>query len=217
MASKHRSPSPAGEGGGWSDVTADRTLDPVRVGLKEGARVLASLDLRRGLSEGGGVLPDSLVLTDSQLAHVDRTGRRMTSSVVPVRDVSAARVESDRRGPGEYAWGALAILLGLLLWRVVEHPAAGIAAGAVVAAMGVYLIAEKLLRPITSVVLVLSDDGLRLRCPLRGGEARTDAYEFISRIYARKAELERIDRAEAAPGPRGPSRARYSNRVFRRG
>ena len=215
MGPNQRSTAPAGEGGGWMDEPADDRFDPVGAGVLRGGRVIASLDLHRGLREGADVSPDSLVLTDSHVAHLDGTGRRMTSSVIAVRDVSAATVESDRRGPGEYVWGVLAILLGLILWRIVGHPLGSVVAGAVVAALGVYLIAEKVLMPLTSVVFVLSERGTRLRCPLRGKEARADAYDFIARIYERKAQIERADRP--GPGAGARSRGRYANRVFRGG
>ena len=158
-----------------------------------------------------------MVLTDTHVVHLESSGRRLSSSVAAVRDISVAKVESERRGPGEYAWGVLAIILGLLLWRLVEHQIGSIVAGAVVAALGIYLIADKLRCPLSSVLLILSREGPQVRCRLQGKKARTDAYDFISTMYARKAALEHGDAEGGRPLQQetGTSLGRFADRVFR--
>lgn len=206
---------PTGRTPGKGDLSEGEYIDTVKAGLLDRRRVLASLDLRRGIQSNGSVGPESLVLTESHIIHVSVGTRQRNASVVAVRDVSVARVESERRGPGEYVWGALAIVLGFLLWRVVEHPVASIAVGIAVAAMGVYLIADKVFRPATGVVVLLSDDSHHLRYDLRGGRATSDVYEFISRIYERKAEIASSGQLGAGFRDTVKRRGRYSNRVTR--
>ena len=213
MRRQVRSVSPAGDTFGKGDLSEGEYIAAVKAGLVDRTRILTSLDLRRGIQSDANVGPESLVLTESHIIHVSVGARQRNASMVAVRDVSVARVESERRGPGEYVWGALAVVLGFLLWRVVEHPVASITVGIAVAAMGVYLIADKILRPATGVVVLLSDDRQQLRCDLRGGKATADVYEFISRIYERKDEIASSGRLSA--GSRGKGRGRYSNRVTR--
>ena len=217
MRRQERPISPDREAPGKGDLSEGEYIATVEAGLIDRTRILASLDLRRGIQSNGSVGPESLVLTESHIMHVSVGPRQRNASIVAVRDVSVARVESERRGPGEYVWGALAVILGFLLWRVVEHPIASIAVGIAVAAMGVYLIADKIFRPITSVVVLLSEDGQHLRCDLRGGKATADVYEFISRIYERKAEIASSGRFTAGSSRRGEGLGRYSNRVTRSG
>jgi len=87
--------------------------------------------------------------------------------------------------------------------------------GIAVAALGVYLIADKAFRPATGVVVLLSEDSQQLRYDLRGGKATADVYEFISRIYERKAEIASSGQFPAGSRRRGEGRGRYSNRVTR--
>ena len=215
MGRQGRSIFPARQTPGKGDLSEGDYVAAVEAGLVDRRRVLASLDLRRGIQSNGSVGPESLVLTESHIIHVSVGTRQRNASMVSVRDVSVARVESERRGPGEYVWGALAVVLGFLLWRVVEHPVASIAVGIAVAAMGVYLIADKIFRPATGVVVLLSEDSQQLRYDLRGGRATADVYEFISRIYERKAEITSSGQFPAGSRRRGEGRGRYSNRVTR--
>lgn len=197
------------------DLTDGEYLGAVREGIVGRAPVLASLDLRKGTAGDGSVGQDRLVLTDSKIILVTGGNRQVITSTLAVGDVAAARVETERRGPGEYVWGALALVLAFLLWRAIGNPAVALAAGIVVAAMGVYLIADKLLRPVASVVILMSGDGQQLRCNLRGARAGADVYEFISRIYARKDEMEATARHFGGTVRAGPGR--YSGRVTRTG
>jgi hypothetical protein len=194
--------------GGLSD---DQYAANVEARLLGGQRVLSSLNLRNGILAEGGVTPDSLVLTESQVVYVSVNSHERSTSMVAVRDVTVAKVESERHGPSAYFWGVLAVILGFLLTQVIENQVGSIVAGVAVAAMGVYLIADKIFSPMTSVVLFLSDssdgENKKLRCDLRGGKASSDVYDFIALVHARKEEL-------LASGG-GPSlrRSRYAYKV----
>jgi|GEM_PF-1680004 len=178
------------ESGGISD---DQYASIVEARLLGGERVLAVLNLRQGLLGTDGVTPDSLVLTESQVVYVSVSSHERSSSTVAVRDVAVAKVESERHGPSAYVWGVLAVILGFLISQVIENQIGSIVAGVAVAATGVYLIADKIFSPMTSVVLFLSNNGTgeskTLRCDLRGGRASSDVYDFIALVHARREEL----------------------------
>ena len=193
MGREERPVTPVSISSKSGELSDDQYAANVGARLLGGERVLAALNLRQGMLESGGVTPDSLVLTESQVVYVSVTSHERSTSAVAVRDVTVAKVESERHGPSAYFWGVLAVILGFLLTQVIENQIGSIVAGVAVAAMGVYLIADKMFRPITSVVLFLSDnsneDGKKLRCDLRGGRASSDVYDFIALVHARKEEL----------------------------
>ncbi len=189
MGREERPLTSASNGSKSGDITDDEYASVVEARLLDGERVLASLDLRQGLQRPDVITPDSLVLTESRVVYVSVGGHENTTSVVAVRDVALARVESERRGPSAYVWGVLAIILGFLLSQVIDNQVGSIVAGLAVAAMGVYLIADKIWSPVVSAVIVVPSEGNGLRCELRGRRAKTDVYEFISNVYARKEAL----------------------------
>ena len=195
------------------ELTDDEYATTVEAGLVGGERVLESLDLRQGMRGDGRVRPDSLVLTDSHLVYLSVSNRERSASMISIRDVTSATVASEKQGPSAYVWGVLALVLAFLLWRVIDDPVGSVAAGIAIAAMGIYLIGDKLFSPITSVVLVYTEDGDPLRCELRGGRANADVHRFISQLFARKEAL--AMRRAFGPPPAGELalRGRYAARV----
>jgi hypothetical protein len=189
MGREERPLTSASTGSNRSDITDDEYASVVEARLLDGERVLASLDLREGLQIPHAVTPDSLVLTESRVVYVSVGGHENVTSVVAVRDVAVATVESERHGPSAYVWGVLAIILGFLLSQVIDNQVGSIVAGLAVAAMGVYLIADKIWSPVVSAVIVVPSKENGLRCELRGRRAKTDVYEFIASVYARKEEI----------------------------
>jgi hypothetical protein len=203
--------------GGLSDDQYAAIVEARLIGKE---RVLAALNLRKGMLESGGVTPDSLVLTESQVVYVSVNSHVRSTATVSVRDVTVAKVESERHGPSAYFWGVLAVILGFLISQSVENQVGSIVAGVAVAAAGVYLIADKIFRPINSVVLFLADspsgESRKLRCDLRGGRANSDVYDFISLVHTRKEELLAGDRNGRAPVT-SLRRSRYAYKVTQSG
>lgn len=189
MGREERPLTSASTGSNRSDITDDEYASVVEARLLDGERVLASLDLREGLQIPHTLTPDSLVLTESRVVYVSVGGHENVTSVVAVRDVAVARVESERHGPSAYVWGVLAIILGFLLSQVIDNQVGSIVAGLAVAAMGVYLIADKIWSPVVTAVIVVPSEENGLRCEIRGRRAKTDVYEFIASVYARKEEI----------------------------
>lgn len=213
MGREERPVAPTSFGRVRGDLTDDQYIAAVEAGLVDGEKALASLDLRHGMQGINRVGPDSLVLTQSRLIHVAVASHERSTSIVSLRDVRQITVESERHGPSAYVWGVLAIILAFALWRVIEHEVGSVAGGIAVAAMGVYLIADKIFSPITSVVVVLSEESPPLRCELRGARANTDIHDFISRVYALKEEISQPGSAAKWQPRETERRSRYANRV----
>ncbi len=213
MGREERPPAPVSTSTESGDLNDDDYSSAAEACLPGGERVLASLNLRHGMRGTDAVATNSLVLTESRLVYVSVGRHERSSSVVALRDVTVARIESERHGPSAYFWGVGAVIIGYVLSQVIGHQVVSIAAGLAVAAMGVFLIADKLFNPITSVVIFLSGKGEGLSCDLRGRRANADVYEFISRVYVRKEEIA-TGETQAGPIPEPiRRRSRYANGV----
>ena len=87
----------------------------------------------------------TLVLTDRRLIHIGAEGRNRTASFVSIADVTSVEVTNKRRRSLiGLAWAAAALLVAAAVWSILDHPVFSPLAGALLAAMGVYLAADRL-------------------------------------------------------------------------
>ena len=155
------------------------------VHLMEGERIDSSITLAIGGAQDDES-PEVLLLTDSRVIHLNGTGKRRTAVFASVDDISTVEISSERGGMGVYVWSALAFIVALLLWRVIDNPIGSVASAIIVALMGVYLIADHLMSAGTSVATFRTTSS-EFKVQLRGeGGSYENVYLFINRLFRMK-------------------------------
>ena len=160
------------------------------VALMDGERIDAALNLRDGLSGDLDEAGDIILLTERRVIHLNASARRRTASFVSVQDIDAVEINAEREGRGAIAWGGLAFVVAIMVWRIWDHPI-GSALGAVaVALMGVYLIVDYWLSP-GNIHATFKAGSSELHCGLKSAEASKDIYTFVNRLFQLKGESDR--------------------------
>ncbi len=165
------------------------------VSLMKDEEVQASI----GTSEDG--IPangDVILLTDKRVIHLSGTqaNRRLASAAI--EDIGI--VELTRQPAGGYSsfiWAALAFFVSFVLWRfIIDNQTIAIAAAAIVALMGVYLIFDRLTSR-GAHILSFKANGADIQCQLseNGSQAGTDA--LITRLFELKDEQNRPHHAKS--------------------
>jgi hypothetical protein len=172
-------------------------IAPADFALLEGERVDSTLRAGNGQVEPGDEETMYLMLTDRRLIHVSVDGRRGGATFVSLQDVTAIDIRRQREGGlAGYLWGALAMVVAVLVWRAWDQPVWSVVAALAVAAMGAYLVVDRRLSP----------HGLRasfragaevLHFTSRGTDDVAEIYGFVNRVFQLKDE-------GAARGPRRP-------------
>ena len=104
-----------------------------------------------------------------------------------IQDIEAVEFGVEQDGRGAFIWAALAFLVAILLYIVIDHSIGRIAAAGTVALLGVYLVVDQLTtsgRP----VVIFKAGSTQLRCDLETEGASEDAYTFINRLFQLKLE-----------------------------
>ncbi len=168
---------------------------PAEFALMDGERIDSKLGLRDGLAEPGD--GSYMMLTDRRLIHLNGDGRRGGVSFVALQDVTAIDVLSERESNrAGYLWGAVALVVAVLLWRTWDQPVWSAISGLAVAAMGVYLVVDRRLSP-PGVQAIFQAGSAVLRFKSRRADAAADIYRFVNRLFQLKDE-------GAERGPRRP-------------
>ena len=153
--------------------------------MMDGERVDATLDLVDS-RDGDPERTDSLVLTDRRLIHVSFNGQRNETLFVSIQDITAIDVMSERSlGLAGYVWGALALLVAVAVWQVWDNAVGSAIAGLVLAAMGVYLVVDRLRSP-SRVHARFRTGDTEFKYGVNGPTAVTDTYEFVNKLFLRK-------------------------------
>jgi len=159
---------------------------PMEFVLMDGERLDSKLELRDGMAE-----PDDgsyMMLTDRRLIQLNGDGRRGGVSFVALEDVTAIDVQSEQESNrAGYLWGAVALIVALLLWRTWDQPLWSALAGLAVAAMGVYLIVDRRTSPPGALATFQAGSAV-LRFKSRRADAAADMYRFVNRLFQLKGE-----------------------------
>ena len=154
--------------------------------LMEGERIDSALTLRDGGGRGPAGGPEVMLLTDKRIIHLHGTGKRQKAIFVSIQDVDTVEVSTQREGNGSFIWAALAFVVAILIYYAVDHSVGRIAAAGIVALMGVYLIADRLLDPGKPLV-ILKARSTQFWCSLNDSTTRGDVYPFINRLFHLKS------------------------------
>ena len=113
--------------------------------LMDGERIESTLEL--GDEEDDGAAHEVILLTNRRVMHLNRDPKNIRAAFVSIRDVEIVEVRLEREGVGTFIRAGLAFCVAVMLWRVIDHPLGSAAAGLVVAAVGICLIADRMGRP----------------------------------------------------------------------
>ncbi|MYC05589.1 MAG: hypothetical protein F4X57_00135 [Chloroflexi bacterium] len=156
------------------------------IALMTGETVRATLGT--SLADDSNADKDSVLLTDRRVIHISgrRTNRRTAHAAI--EDISAVAINRQAvKGYGAFVWAALAFLVSVLLWRVIDSEMLALGAAAVVALMGVYLIIDRLWER-GEHGLVIRTGSAEIRCALTDKNAQSEAEAFILRLFELKYE-----------------------------
>lgn len=152
------------------------------VSLSDGERAEFSLNHSSESNHSQNVL----LLTDRRLIHVQGTDRNRTAIFASIQDIDTAEITFQREGNGPYIWAGLAFVVSILLWRVISNPVGSVLAALLVAAMGVYLIADHIMTPGTRV-LVVRTGTTEIRYDVEAEEDALEVFEFVNHLFRLKS------------------------------
>lgn len=144
------------------------------VSLMDGERVDIALDLA-GSNE-------ALLLTPRRVMHLHGNGRNRRSEFALVENIDIVETGFEREGNGVYVWAATAFVVATLLFFVIENATGRIAGPAMIAFLGLYLIADRLIAP-GCPVITLKAGGSQLRCELSNREDSAVVSRFVNRLF----------------------------------
>ena len=151
------------------DGTQPDLLDgagPGTLTLMDGERVHTAFHLKEGLGSPAENGSDMLYLTNRRILRLHANGRSTRAEFASIADVETVDVSKEKQGPSGFVWGFLGIVAALLLWLVIDHPVGSLAAAAIVALLGAYLIADRITRHTTAQV-TFATRSAQLRVELR--------------------------------------------------
>ena len=156
--------------------------------LIEGERIDTALDLRNGAAVEFGKSPEMILLTDRRVIHLARNGGRQKAVFISIKDIDAIEIESEREsGHGALVWGAVAMIVAVMLWRVWDQPFWSPVVAVAVALMGAYLVFDRLTSSVAMQATFRAGSS-QMQCSLRGDQASQDVYALINRLSQLKDE-----------------------------
>ena len=174
-------------GGAATDLQPDQ-LGIQDFDLLDGESVRAHLGLSEVGVNGAASQPDAMLLTETRVIHIQGNGRRRRAVFASVRDIDSAEIGHQHEGYGAFLWAALSFVIAALLYFVIDNQMGSIAASAIVAAMGIYLVVDRVLSrgrsllifsaggsevPVRAEEQPSNDGGAGLRQPPLRGEGRS--------------------------------------------
>ncbi len=112
--------------------------------LLEGEDIVFAIDMTNGGGRPLSGRPEALLLTELRLIHLAGAGKRRQAAMMPLGSVDSVEVTAAGGGISAYLWAGLAFALSVILYAVIDHSVARIAAALAVFAMGVYLVVNQI-------------------------------------------------------------------------
>jgi hypothetical protein len=158
--------------------------------LLEGETIEAAIDLAGGGRNGPVARPDAMLLTPQRVIHIEGNGRRRRAVFASLQDIDAVELGYHREGNGAFIWAALALVVAILLYFVIDSNSGSIAAAVIVTLMGVYLVVDQVLSPGKSQVVFRAGTS-EVRCQLKANPSSDDIQHFINQVFQLKADNSR--------------------------
>ena len=152
-----------------------------------------------GTSEDG--IPadgDVILLTDRRLIHISGTEVDRRLAAAAIEDIGIVEITRHSAGGyGSFIWAALAFFVSFVLWRfIIDNQTLAIAAAAIVALMGVYLIFDRLTSR-GGHILSFKANGADIQCPLPEGGNQAGTEALITRLFELKEQRSNPQHARA--------------------
>ncbi len=104
-------------------------------------RIVASLGITDRDRDQEG---DAIALTDSRVILTNAERGRQRAAFMAIDDISAVEIARRPEGYSNFVWAGIAFFVAAMLWRAIDSQTLAIAAAAIVALMGVYLVIDRL-------------------------------------------------------------------------
>ena len=156
------------------------------VSLMNDEEVQASIGTSKdGISANG----DVILLTDKRIIHISGAEVNRRLAAAAIEDIGI--VELTRQSAGGYSsfiWAGLAFLVSFVLWRfIIDDGTIAIAAAAIVALMGIYLVFDRLTSH-GGHILSFKANGADIQCQLPDNSSHAGADALITRLFEIKDE-----------------------------
>ncbi len=175
--------------------------------LLEGEYLDLALSLRHGLGREPSPDQGVLLLTNKRVIHLTRDGRQRDVAFAALNDIQVVEVKNSPKTRSALIWGCLGVVVGILLYLVVQNQFGNAIFSAVVGVaaslMGVILIVDYFSSP-ERAVLVLQAGSAQLQARLHSRRVSRDAYTFINRLFQLKASSVDTGGESTSPGAEAP-------------
>lgn len=156
------------------------------VSLMKDEEVQASIGTKEdGIPANG----DVILLTDKRIIHISGTEADRRLAAAAIEDIGIVEIARQSAGGySSYIWAALAFFVSFVLWRfIIDNQTIAIAAAAIVALMGVYLIFDRLTSR-GGHILTFKANGAEIQCQLPEGGNQAGTEALITRLFEIKHE-----------------------------
>lgn len=163
--------------------------------LMNDERVVASLGMdERDRRDYEG---DAIALTDSRVILISAERGRQSAAFMAIDDVSAVEIARQPEGYANFVWAGLAFFVAAMLWRAIDSQTLAIAAAAIVALMGVYLVIDRLTSR-GSPRIAFRAGAAEIASALADDREMANAHALANKLF----ELKRARADRAQPQPR---------------
>ena len=107
-------------------------------------RIVASLGMAENDRDRRDQEGDAIALTDSRVILTSAERGRQRAAFMAIDDISAVEIARRPEGYSNFVWAGIAFFVAAMLWRAIDSQTLAIAATAIVALMGVYLVIDRL-------------------------------------------------------------------------
>lgn len=160
------------------------------ISLMSGERIVASLGISdRDHRDYEG---DAIALTDSRVILASAERGRQRAAFIAIDDVSAVEIARKPEGYANFVWAGLAFFVAAMLWRAIDSQTLAIAAAAIVALMGVYLVIDRLTSR-GNPSIAFRSGASEIDSPLPDDGELADAHALANKLFELKQA--RADRA----------------------
>lgn len=162
--------------------------------LMSGERIIASLGISDRDRDYDG---DAIALTDSRVILTSAERGRQRAAFMAIDDVSAVEIARKPEGYANFVWAGLAFFVAAMLWRAIDSQTLAIAAAAIVALMGVYLVIDRLTSR-GNPSIAFRSGASEIHSPLADDGELADAHALANKLF----ELKQARADRALPQPR---------------
>ena len=150
--------------------------------LMDDEAVDTSLSLKHGLVPRPDKDSQLLLLTNLRVIHLSRRGRRSEVSFASLKDVQAVDISISMRDYSALVWSILALIVGVLLWQVVNSTVASVILGIAMGLIALFFLGEFWLSA-EKVTITFRAGSAQIRGHLGSRGASSRAYAFVNRFF----------------------------------